>query len=116
MNKAYTCLSVLIGMVLLVGCGSTQVKITQAEYGDKWPFTVSEGVLHYRDTGVTVGTTRMIEVLFTANGVTYALNGTAKENSSYTNVDSIWAKNPSLPGIKKDIGPIIDRGLALENP
>ncbi|MCE5322356.1 YebY family protein [bacterium] len=108
-------IATVLPVMLLTGCGSSGTKITQAEYGDKWPFTVNEGTLSCRETGRVVGTTKMVEVTFTANGITYALNGTAKQNNSYANVDSIWAKDTSLPGTKKDIGPIIDRGLALAN-
>jgi hypothetical protein len=106
-------LVVFLPILLLAGCGSSETKITRAEYGDKWPFTVDEGVLSFRDTGRTVGTTRMVEVTFTADGVTYGINGTAKGNDRYSDVDAIWANNPSCPGARKDIGPILDRGLAL---
>lgn len=116
-NRAVSLLRVAIIALLFAGCGNSGSKITRAEYGDKWPFTVDEGILSCRDTGVTVGTTRMVEVTFTANGVTYALNGTAKGNASYADVDSIWANDdrPEFAGVKKDYGPILDRGLALAN-
>lgn len=112
-NRSLTLVLTVILAVLSAGCGTGGVKIARTEYGDKWPFTVNEGILSCRDTGRTVGTTRMIEITFTANGVVYAVNGTAKQNRSYSNIDAIWADDPSLPGTKKNIGPIIDRGLAL---
>ncbi len=107
-------MAAFLPILMLVGCGSNGIKTTRSEYGDKWPFTVEEGVLSCTDTGRTVGTTRMLEVTFTANGVTYGLNGTAKQNSRYSNVEAIWANDPSLPGTRKNITPIIDRGLALD--
>lgn len=106
-------MAAFLPILLLAGCGSNGIKITRSDYGDKWPFTVEEGVLSCRDTGRTVGTTRMVEITFTANGVTYGINGTAKGNDRYSDVDAIWATNPSCPGTRKDIGPILDRGLAL---
>jgi hypothetical protein len=85
--------------------------VTRHEYGSRWPFTVSEGVLTCRDSGVTAGATEMKEVLFTADGITYALNGYAKGRRSYQDVTAIWADDPAIPGAKKDIGPIINRAL-----
>lgn len=114
-NRYLSVFAIAFLALLFSGCGSDGTKITSAEYGDKWPFTVNEGILSCKDTGSVVGSTRMLEVTLTANGVTYALNGTAKQNTNYANVDPIWANNPSLPGTKKDIGPIIDRGLQLAN-
>jgi hypothetical protein len=99
--------------VLYFALAGNGVKITRQEYGQRWPFTVEDGILACRDTGVTVGATKMKEVTFTANGVTYAVNGTAKGNKAYANIDGIWAEDPERPGLKKDIQPIIDMGLQL---
>lgn len=86
---------------------SNQVRITKDEYGDDWPFTVSEGVLEGAGSG------GLGEVLFTADGVTYAVNGTAKQTGKYVDIEKIWADDPALEGLKKNIGPIVDRGLGL---
>lgn len=88
-----------------------EVKITKQEYCSSWPFTVNEGVLTCKDSGITVGTTEMKEVLFTTNEVTYALNGYAKGLKKYADVRKIWADDPTMPGLKKNIGPIIERAL-----
>jgi hypothetical protein len=42
---------------------------------------------------------------------TYAVNGLAEGSGKYANIDSIWADAPG--GLKKNIGPLIDRGLQL---
>lgn len=69
-----------------------------------WPFTVDTGELSCEDDAVT----------FTAAGVRYALNGTAKDRG-YAAVDGIWADDPSDPGLplKVSLQSAIDRGLSL---
>jgi hypothetical protein len=84
-----------------------EIRIARQDFGNAWPFTVEEGVLSCKGKG-GVG-----EVVLTANGTTYALNGVAKGTKKYRPIDDIWAENPSLAGTKKDIGPIIERGLKL---
>lgn len=91
-----------------------EATITRIEYGDAWPFTVDNGVLRGKPTGKrTSGGSILAEVTFTANGTTYALNGIARESQRYAEVDAVWAKDPSIPGANKSIGPIIERGLEL---
>lgn len=80
------------------------VNITQPEFGDAWPFTVPEGILSCRGSS---------EVVFTAKGMSFALNGFAKGAKQYADLRPIWAPHPSLSGAQRDIGPIIDRGLTL---
>lgn len=77
--------------------------ITREMLGDEWPFTVEAGVVACDGGGVT----------FTAEGVTYAVNGTAKDGDMGADIMAIWADNPSVPGLKKDIGAVITRGLEL---
>jgi len=89
------------------GLGPNEVRITKDDFGDDWPFTVDEGVLAGNGSG-GIG-----EVIFTVDGVTYAVNGTARGTGKYTEIDEIWADDPELAGLKKNIGPIIDRGLEL---
>ena len=47
------------------------------------------------------------------SGKTYAANGTAKDNTDYPALNPIWAGDPDVDGLKINIGPIIDAGLAL---
>jgi hypothetical protein len=77
--------------------------VSRAELGDAWPLTVDDGVLACRDGSVT----------FTAGGNSYAVNGTAKTATSLPDIDAIWADDPSTPGLKINIAPLIERGLAL---
>lgn len=94
---------------------SATIKITKDEYGEKWPFTVSEGVIGYEALSVNGKTLAIIT--FTAEGKTYPLNGIARSRSKergYHDIDSIWRDNPKIQGAKIDIFPIIDRGFTLE--
>jgi hypothetical protein len=81
---------------------SKSERVTRAQFGDEWPFTVDGGVLRrYPIGGVT----------FKANGTEYAVNGLAK-GQGFKDVKEIWADDPET-GLRKNIGPIIDRGLEL---
>jgi hypothetical protein len=86
--------------------GAMQVRAE--EYGDAWPLTIDEGVLSCDAD----------RVVFTApDGAVYALNGLAEthaDQEGWSDVDPIWADNPSdSGGPKLNIGPLIDDGLAL---
>lgn len=116
----------LLGLLLclLAGCAATapptpaassspnERRITQAEFGAKWPFTVDGGLLRC---------SRFTEVTFASDGHTYALNGTARDNPQFEDVLPILAEDPAavdwptLPerAKKKSVQPIIDAGRAL---
>ena len=78
--------------------------ITKEAYGDEWPFTVKQGVLSCENIS---------EVVLTVDGVSFAINGTAKSTKKYQPVEKIWADNPAIPGAKKSVGDIIKSGLTL---
>ncbi len=55
-------------------------------------------------------------VTFESDGVTYAVNGLAigrAEENGWTDIDAIWVDDPSIEGLKINIGPLLDRGLEL---
>lgn len=102
---------------------TTEKKLTALDFGEKWPFTISEGMVKCTEYG---------GVVFEANGKVYALNGTAQMHSDeygYANVEEIWAVDEKMIQAMKDngyskeeierlktrisIGPIIDVGLEL---
>lgn len=80
--------------------------MTQAEFGDKWPFSVSEGTLRCEGSGGAGAVT------FEAGGKVYGVNGTAK-GRGLPGIEPIWLDDSSGLGLKKSVGPIIDRGLQL---
>lgn len=108
-------------VLLVAGCGAapevavpaTSVRpagtITRANLGEQWPFTVEQGEVRcLNSTGTGLG-----EVVFIAEGTTYAINGPAKSRKIYADIATIWRDDPSYPGLKVSIGPIIDLGLKL---
>lgn len=79
------------------------------DYGDEWPLTVDGGALRCEGSSA---------VTFETDGNTYAINGTARgqaqaEGWSDIFESTIWADDPTIPGVKKNIGPLIGDGLEL---
>jgi hypothetical protein len=81
--------------------------VSRSDLRDDWPLTVDAGYLNC-PTDPSSGV-----VAFYDGSRYYAVNGLARSVTDYPDIDAIWADNPISPGIKKDIGPLIDRGLAL---
>jgi hypothetical protein len=104
-------LLVLAGSLVACACSGTvdpqsEQRISRAQFGDDWPFTVTEGLLRC-DRGTFV--------VFVANGKTYAINGSAKgaaNREGYVDFESIWRPDET-PGLKVSISPVIEAGLKL---
>jgi hypothetical protein len=82
---------------------SSPAEVSAADLGSDWPLTVDRGTLGCEGGGAVTFTTEV--------GTTYAVNGLALSSTSYPDVEAIWADAPG--GLKKDITPLIQRGLAL---
>jgi hypothetical protein len=87
------------------------VQVHPEDFGDKWPLTVSDFAVISCDSTGTLG--GVGGVYITVGGTLYALNGTAKNSGKYPDIKPIWANDSSLPGTKKSIGVLIDKGLEL---
>lgn len=81
--------------------------VSRAMLGDDWPLMVDEGVLACAGSG-GVGA-----VTFSSGGTVYAVNGFAKQRNAGTDIAPIWADDPAIAGIKKNLSPLLERGLAL---
>jgi hypothetical protein len=90
-----------------------EVRITRQDFGEDWPFTVDEGILAFRATGELSTGEQVGAVTFTVNGKTYGVNGIAMGHKQYADITAIWAPHPTIKGARKNIGPVIDRGLRL---
>jgi hypothetical protein len=75
------------------------IEISQAEYGDQWPFAIGQGRLRCEGTGA---------IIFTARGKDYGLNGMAGRR--YASIQPV-RKSTGDPSF--DLGSIISRGLTL---
>lgn len=101
----------LVAAIALVGACSAPTPaapteqpglVTRAQFGDRWPLTVDSGVLRC-EAGHAV--------VFTApSGRDYGVNGAA---GNYPDISPIWADSGVDYAPKKDIGPLIQAGLAL---
>jgi hypothetical protein len=70
----------------------------------EWPLTVSHGVVRCEGTSV----------IFRANGRDYAVNGTAQMlHKEMAKIHRIWRRDPDVPGLRINIGPVLDKGLEL---
>jgi Protein of unknown function (DUF2511) len=77
--------------------------VSRADLGARWPLTVPEGILRCQGEGA---------VIFEAEGVVYALNATAGYfKLGRSELGPIWGSDAD--GSLKDLGPLIERGLAL---
>ena len=103
-KSLYAAAAVISLFPMLSFAASTQV--TREMMKDQWPFSIASGVLVCEQESITL----------TANGKTYAVNGTAKtrgKNLGWRDAREIWQDNVALPGTKVSIGPLIAKGLRL---
>src|SRR5438067_6794663 len=105
--------AVFAAATLMLACFSAfagSAKITKVEFGEKWPFTVSEGVLTCTPYG------QLHLITFSANGKVYGLNGTARnlaKERGFAEIDEIWKNDPQVEGLKINIDPILQKAFTL---
>lgn len=76
----------------------------KADLGAQWPLTVD---------AIRLRCVNGRELVFDADGTTYALNGTAKGTKRYADLGPIWRDDPLTPGLKISLQPLLDMGLPL---
>lgn len=122
MKRAAKLSTFVVICIISTGAMAGKKKINNSEFGDKWPFTVSEGILKCSKRMIT---------FTTKDGVTYGVNGTAK-NFGHPAIEPIWKVDTAMleelakafnktvdevigddPPIRISIGPIIKVGLEL---
>ena len=84
------------------GDGGNTVEVTRSDFGNAWPLTVGGGTLRCNGAGA---------VTFEAEGTVYDVNGLAETQDLGADIDPIW--EDAGHGLKKNIGPLISRGLKL---
>jgi Protein of unknown function (DUF2511) len=84
--------------------------LSRADFGTRWPLTVEAGVVSCEPHSGGLGSV----IFMDPEGKRYAVNGTAMAHyPQLPEIDRIWAPDATNPGAKINIGPVIDRGLAL---
>ncbi len=88
----------------------TEIEVSQAEYGEEWPFTVDHGTLDCVDNDAGLNAA----AVFRAPGIgIVALNGIARSVRGVLPTEEIWRDNPALPGTKVNLGPFIQLANGL---
>jgi hypothetical protein len=102
----FLCVAAVAIGLLPVFALAASTPVSRETMRDEWPLTLGSGVLGCERGAVT----------FSANGVTYAINGTAMAQGrklGWRDIREVWKDNPAIPGTKINIGPMIEKGLLL---
>jgi hypothetical protein len=94
---------------LLAGCGSSDGEgVSRSNFessGRTWPLTVDSGTLSCEPGS---------RVLFTSeDGDVYSVNGLAKGDGDWLDIDAIWADDGSGLGLKVPMSDLTEAGLDL---
>lgn len=84
--------------------------VTKNDLGKEWPLTVDYGVVNCESKEVG-GMALKIATLVAPDGKKYALNGTAKSHTEAADIQTVWAPDPELAGLKINMQPLIERAL-----
>ncbi|NHC36895.1 DUF2511 domain-containing protein [Scytonema millei] len=86
---------------------ATSRAISEAELGEKYPFTVPEGTVRCAtEYGAAV-------VFVTPDGTEYGVNGTADASKQFKDIHPIWKDDPRPGYAKVSLGSVIHMGLDL---
>jgi hypothetical protein len=99
--------SALIGLTACGGGSGADGDVSRSQFeadGKVWPLTVDSGTLACEPGS---------RITFEADGTTYAVNGLAKGDGSYADIDPIWADDGSGLGLKVDISHLNEVGQTL---
>lgn len=89
-------------VIFATACGGQA--IDRSDYGADWPFTV-ESARIFCDNGAA---------WISIDGAHYGLTGYAQTLRGLPPLDrSLWRNNPSIPGTKVSLSPVIADALAL---
>ena len=106
LQRAMTRYVLFMTIVALAACGAPGDRVTSAEFGEAWPFTISDGTL--RCERESQRSPRLLVTLDTGDGIMYALNGSAI-SFGYPHHRSILKQGKT----GADVQPLITRGLKL---
>jgi hypothetical protein len=96
---------VIVVIVALVTVGNSfdsGVRVAEGEFGAAWPLTVSQGILRCEYGS---------EITFQSDGTTYTLRRSTEHGENNSDIAPIWGQVPA--GMKKDLTPLIEKGVTL---
>ena len=85
--------------------------LVSSDVGEDWPLTVPYVIVRCTERALG-GRLLQLVTLTTPDGAEYAVNGTARDHTDRPDIQPIWAPNPDVEGLRIDISPVIDAGLA----
>ena len=108
-SVALASIAITLAVVLGFSCASSpgdgasnRIKVTRAEFGSEWPFTIDEGEISCEGGGDSAEA-----LYFHYDGKTYGLNGMALMDQDQKVIDlresGFWAPDPAIPGMKINI-------------
>ena len=105
--KRFILVSMAISLVFLFACNSNEKHISDSDFGEDWPFSVSSGSVE------CLGDPYVI--IFNSNGRTYALNDAARATEKFEDISVIVKADDNYPGgqVKMDLSIIEFEGLKL---
>lgn len=81
---------------------------------EDWPLSIENGQLRATLLQGQGLDWPLVEVVFVApDGRIFPLNGIAKREANYQDLNEIWLENPVIPSTKKSISDLIDLGRSL---
>ena len=103
--------AVAIAMAVAACTSAPPVTVSDAEFGDAWPFHVETATLYCEGPDA---------IWAEIAGQYYALNPIAPvwvaerhPDIALSNLATVWRDDPNNPGTKSDLGPVMDRALAI---
>ena len=88
--------------------------VTAIEFGDRWPFTVTEGEIDCI-RGPAESGRRLDAIVFRSGGKTYALNGAAERRGDLR-INPIWRSDPTKPERRVNLAPLLYLGARECDP
>ncbi|MBF4621506.1 hypothetical protein [Clavibacter sp. VKM Ac-2542] len=85
--------------------------LVSSDVGEDWPLTVPYVIVRCTERALG-GRLLQLVTLTAPDGAEYAVNGTARDHTDLPDIEPIWAPNPEVEGLRIDISPVIDAGLA----
>lgn len=85
--------------------------LVSTDFGAEWPLTVPYAIVRCEEK-TAEGRVLQLVTLEAPDGTEYAVNGTAREHTELADLFAIWLDDPENTGLKIDISPVIEAGLA----